>query len=375
MRIRVLHVIDHLGYGGAPVAVRNIAEKINGDRVETIVCSLRTNPQAMPIEARLINMGCHKYNPFVVVAIAKLCREHKIDIIHAHLQKSVISCLLAGFFCEAKIVVHEHGPIFRGGTGLVYRLLLKALFSRAAVAIANSQATKAALIRTASFDEESIRVVSNFIDFARFDRNLYDRDKVRDKLGVSANQMVVGFVGRLDPCKGADVLIQAAALLCEESEQFRFVLIGEGSQRSELERLVGQLGLQEKVTFAGLCTNPAEVMIAFDVAVVPSRREAFGIAAVECMRMKIPVVASAVGGLVEVVKHEKTGMLLGQLSPKAIAEAVGRIVQDNALRESLINEAEAFSRKFDGREQLRQIVEIYEKLCSQNPDVGRASRA
>lgn len=364
MKTRVLHVIDHLGYGGAPVAVRNIAERINGERIETIVCSLRTNPQAMPIEVRLINLGYHKYNPFVVTAIAKLCKEHKIDIIHAHLQKSVISCLLAGFFCDARIVVHEHGPIFRGGTGIIYRLLLRVLRSKAAVAIANSQATRAALIRTAGFDEDSIRVVSNFIDFARFDRNLYDRDKARDKLGVGANQVVVGFVGRLDPCKGADVLIRAAALLCRESERFRFVIMGEGSQRPQLERLAGQLGLQEKVTFAGLCTNPAEVMIAFDVAVVPSRREAFGIAAVELMRMRVPVVASAVGGLVEVVKHEKTGILVDPLSPKAIAEAVGRIVQDKTFCESLINEAEVFSCKFDGREQLRQITEIYEKLCS-----------
>lgn len=364
MKIRVLHVIDHLGYGGAPVAVRNIAEKISSERIETIVCALRTNPQAMPIEARLINLGYHKYNPFVVTAIAKLCKEYKIDIIHAHLQKSVISCLLAGFFCDAKIVIHEHGPIFRGGTGILYRLLLKALRSRAAVAIANSQATKAALIRTAGFDEKSVQVVSNFIDFARFDRSLYDRDKARDKLGIVANQTVVGFAGRLDPCKGADVLIRAAALLCRESERFRFVIMGEGSQRALLERLAGQLGLQEKVTFAGLCVNPAEVMIAFDVAVVPSRREAFGIAAVELMRMRIPVVASAVGGLVEVVKHEQTGMLVAPLSPEAIAEAVGKIVQDKALRESLINEADVFSRKFDGREQLRQISEIYEKLCS-----------
>lgn len=364
MSIRVLHVIDHLGYGGAPVAVKNIAEKINGSRIETIVCSLRTNPRAMPIETKLINLGYHKYNPFVVMAIAKLCKEHKIDIIHAHLQKSVISCLLASFFCDAKIIVHEHGPIFRGGTGLLYRLLLKALRSRAAVAMANSQATKAALIRTAGFAEGSVQVVSNFIDFARFDRNLYDRNRARDKLGVAPDHVVVGFVGRLDPCKSVDLLIHATALLRSESKQFRLIIMGEGAQRSQLERLVAQLGLQDKVTFTGLCRNPAEVMIAFDVAVLPSRREAFGIAAVEFMRMKVPVVASAVGGLAEVVKHEKTGILLGELSPKAIAEAVGKIVQDKALRESLINEAEIFSRKFDGREQLGQITEIYEKLCS-----------
>ncbi|MFH1716029.1 MAG: glycosyltransferase, partial [Planctomycetota bacterium] len=113
MKIRVLHVIDHLGYGGAPVAVKNMAEKVNSGRIEAIVCSLRTNPEAIPIKTRLINLAYHKYNPFAFLAIARLCKEHKIDIIHAHLQKSIMSSLLAVFFCPCKIIIHEHGPIFR----------------------------------------------------------------------------------------------------------------------------------------------------------------------------------------------------------------------------------------------------------------------
>ena len=166
MKIRVLHVIDHLGYGGAPIVVKNIVEKISNEHIETFVCALRKNPLAIPVEAKLINLAYHKYNPYTILAIAKLCKKYRIDIIHAHLQKSIISSLLASFFCNSKIVIHEHGPIFRRGTGFIYRLLLKALSSRAALAIANSQATKAALSQVAGFAEESIEVVSNFIDFA-----------------------------------------------------------------------------------------------------------------------------------------------------------------------------------------------------------------
>ena len=362
MKIRVLHVIDHLGYGGAPVAVKNIAERMPGERVESIVCSLRRNPNAMPIDAQLINLGYHKYNPFVIAAIARLCRERKIDIIHAHLQKSVIVCLLAKSSCDARIVIHEHGPIFRGGTGCIYRLALRTLRSRAALAIANSQAAKAALSQAAGFDKDSICVVSNFVDFARFDRTLYNRDKARDALGIAEGQVAVGFVGRLDRCKGADLLIHAAAILCKKSERYRFVIVGEGSQRRELEQLVLRLGLDKKVIFAGLCKNPPEIMVAFDAAAVPSRREAFGIAAVEFMRMNIPVVASAVGGLLEIVQHERTGLLLDELSPDRIAEAVERLAWDETLRQKLTREAETFSRKFDGREQIGQLLEIYEKL-------------
>ena len=364
MSIRVLHVIDHLGYGGAPIAVKNIVENLDRNRIESIVCALRTNPRALPIAAKLINLAHHKYDPFALVAIASLCKEHKIDIIHAHLQKSVVSCLLASLFCDAKIIIHEHGPIFRGGSGFIYRLLLKTLSSRAAAAIANSNATEAALSRTTSLDDASIFVVANFIDVARFDCALYDRDKARETLGMGADRIVVGFVGRLDSCKGVDLLIDSAAILCREDERYHFVIVGEGAQRQQLEAMVNRLELGERVAFTGLCENPAEIMRAFDLAVVPSRREAFGIAAVEFMRVKVPVIASAVGGLVEVVRHEKTGLLLDELSAGSIAEAVRRLVRESPLREKLINDAEVFSRQFDGREQLTQITAIYEKLCS-----------
>jgi len=363
MKIRVLHVIDHLGYGGAPVVVKNIIERLSSEDIETFVCALRTNPKAMPIKTTLIDLTYHKYNPFAFLAIAKLCKEHEIDIIHAHLQKSIISCLLAGFLCDAKIIIHEHGPIFRRGTGCIYRLLLKVLAPKASIAIANSQATKSALNQTAGFAEESIHIVSNFIDFARFDHTLYDRDKARDTLGIAENKTVVGFVGRLDSCKGVDLLINAAAILCKKDQRYHFVIVGQGRQRKQLEQLALRLGLKEKVIFTGLCRNPAEVIKALDIAVVPSRREAFGITAIEFMRMKVPVIASPVGGLVEVVQHKKTGIVLDNLNAENIADAVDTLVQENSLRETLVENAEVFSRKFNGAEQLKQITSIYEKLC------------
>ena len=220
------------------------------------------------------------------------------------------------------------------------------------------------MIRTTSLNEASVFTVGNFIDFARFDCALYDRDKARERLGMGADRIVVGFVGRLDSCKGVDLLINAAAILSVVDKRYHFVIVGEGSQRQPLEAMVNRLELGERVTFTGLCENPAEIMRAFDVAVVPSRREAFGIAAVEFMRMKVPVIASPVGGLKEIVRHDKTGILLDELSASAIAEAVSRVMRESSLREKLINDAEVFSRQFDGREQLTQITDIYEKLCS-----------
>ncbi|MDT8300695.1 MAG: hypothetical protein RQ760_04365, partial [Sedimentisphaerales bacterium] len=73
MKIRVLHVIDHLGYGGAPVVVKNITEKLDAENIETLVCALRTNPEAVPIKTTLISLSHNKYNPLAFITIAKLC--------------------------------------------------------------------------------------------------------------------------------------------------------------------------------------------------------------------------------------------------------------------------------------------------------------
>ena len=128
MRIKVLHIIDHLGYGGAQTIVKNIAEKMNNEDVETLVCTLRTNPLSIPIKAKVISLSYGKYNPYTILAIAKLCKRYKIDIIHAHLTKSVITSLMARFICRTPVIIHEHGPIVRKGAHFsIYRIVLTIL--------------------------------------------------------------------------------------------------------------------------------------------------------------------------------------------------------------------------------------------------------
>jgi len=169
-------------------------------------------------------------------------------------------------------------------------------------------------------------------------------------------------MGRFHRCKGADLLVQAAAILCEKDRRFCFVIVGDGPERNRLEELVLRLGLKENVIFTGICKNSAEAIKAFDIAVIPSRREAFGISAIEFMRMKIPVVASPVGGLAELVRHEQTGILLDSLTVENIANAVSRIAGEGPLRERLTRNAEQFCRDFNGKRQLRQIENIYKEL-------------
>ncbi len=362
MPVRVLHVIDHLGFGGAPMVVKNIAEGLDGGRVETFVLPLRNNPRELPIKTNLIHLGYGKYDPRVIPALKRICRERHIDILHAHLGKSMICSLLAGPACGAHVILHEHGPLFTPGTGWVLSQLLQLLGHRAALAIANSQATVTALHERAGLPLDAIHIIDNFIDFARFDPTLYDRAKARAALNLSEDDIVVGFVGRLDPAKGADILIEAGQVLINLNPRYRLVIVGQGREGTNLESLAVRLFLGNRIVFAGLSENPAQAMAAFDIAVVPSRQEAFGIAVVEFMRMRIPVIASAAGGLIELVHDGETGLILDNLDPPSIVTAVQRLTGDPTLRQTLIENATAFSQRFDGRRQLQQLTQLYEQI-------------
>jgi len=359
--IRVLHVIDHLGYGGAPIAVKGIVENIDTNKFDIIVCALRTNPIAIPLKAKLTSLKSSKYNPKSIFAINRICRENHIDIIHAHLRKSIITSLVASIFCKSKIIIQEHGDIFQGGTGYFYRFLLRFLGNRAAKAIVNSQAAQTALLKT-GLHREKISVISNFIDFDRFDFNRHDRKTARNILDIQERQIAIGFVGRLDYYKGADILIDAAALLCQDNDTYRFYIVGEGKEREHLEKQIQIRGLTGKVTLIGLYENPAEIMRGFDIGIIPSRQEAFGIAAVEFMRMKVPIIVSPNGALPELVQNEQTGIVLQSLTPADISAAIEKLAHDKNLRDMLADKAEVFSQKFDGQQQIKQLENIYISL-------------
>ncbi len=364
MRIRVLHVIDHLGFGGAPFVVKNIVERMPADLVESCVCALRPNPRPLPIEGTVVTLHAGKYSLAAIRAIANLCKERGIDIVHAHLQKAVISSLLARPRFAAGLVLHEHGPIFREGTGCLYRWFLRQFGSRADTIIANSQAAASAMKQTVGDSHVPIAVVANFIDIERFDPSRCDRDRARESLGLAKDRFIVGFIGRFDRAKGADLLVDAAGRLPREEGPWSVHLVGDGPEKRSLADRVHRLGLEGTVTLAGLHENTAVVLPAFDAVVVPSRREAFGIAALEAMRMRVPVIASPVGGLPELVRDGQTGILLPRLDAEAIAQAIRRLAQDDRLREQLRRNAFELASRFDGTQAMRQIVEVYQRLMS-----------
>ena len=194
------------------------------------------------------------------------------------------------------------------------------IYSRVDALVAMSHTLRRNIIATHPVHPRQVKVVNLGLDFDRFDPQNVDPTQQRAAWGADANTIVVGLVGRIDPAKGQDTFIKAAAGLMKskrDGERFKFVIVGEETLGSaanfleELKKMVAQFGVEEKVVFAGFQEDIPSIMRAFDILVMPSLREAFGLVAVEAMAMECPIIISRGGSSAEIVgEHQEYGLLI-----------------------------------------------------------------
>jgi D-inositol-3-phosphate glycosyltransferase len=198
-------------------------------------------------------------------------------------------------------------------------------------------------------------------------------DALRDELDLNGHRVLL-FAGRLEPLKGADTLLGAVAQLCEE-ERFDDVItlvIGEdsgdgsvaGGERRRLEAVAGGHGLQSRVRFIGAVEHEdlADYYSLADICVVPSRTETFGLVALEAQALGTPVVASAVGGLTEIIADGETGFLVAERQPQAFAEAIATLLDDAALRERMGEAARQRAATFTWARAVDRLAAIYRRV-------------
>jgi len=362
MAIKILQVIDHLPLSGGQLPIpENITANLNPSKFESLICSLRPDQKAQHPSTDLITLKYGKWDPRPLFSLIRICKERHIDIIHAHLEKSIMLGILAGRICKVPVIINEHGPIFEKNMTL-YNQFIKRFHNYAAAVIAVSQATADELTKKTNIKKDKIEVIYTAIDIARFDYKKVSRKQARENFKVSENDIVIGFVGRLAKLKGVDILINAFKLLLDKSDKYLLLIAGNGPQRQSLELLAQRLGISQRVRFLGLCRNMPELISAFDIGVMPSLHEPFGRVAIELMRMKVPVVCSGLAGLAELVIDGKTGIVVTENTPEGNRDGIEKLINNEALRQSIVEQAYIFSEKFGIMEQVKKLETLYEKV-------------
>lgn len=229
---------------------------------------------------------------------------------------------------------------------------------RLAHAIVANSAAAAAQLAKEGVPASKVRLIPNGVDTERFGQARPTRAPRR-----------IVMVANLRPEKGHDVLLEAAPHILAVHPDAEFVLAGDGPRRAALESQARACGVDRHVRFLGECRNVPEVLASGDVFVLPSRTEAMPNAVIEAMAAGLPVVASAVGGIPELISPDRTGLLVPPGNPVALAESVNQLMNDPGRAASLGRAARAFiTREFGFGRMVSRFEELYLSAIEREAD-------
>lgn len=366
-KIRVLHIIDNLQFGGAQVVVKQIVENTNSNHFQHTIYALRTTVNDLTINGEIIKHGCFRYDLRKFLDLINICRKKSIDIVHAHLEKSILGALLLTWFYNVPIILHEHGPITRQGIShSFYRLLLRRLNRRCAAVISNSNAISDVIHKRTNIPNQKIIFIPNAVDLQRFQSDTEARARLRKQFCFTDTDIVIGFAGRFHEVKGIDCLVAAMRTLVQKDPRFKLALIGDGPLKESLQRQVQSMRLHNHIVFLGYQQDVSGCMNLFDIGCLPSRHEAFGIAAIEMMSMKIPLICSSIEGLGEITEHNKTALHLPTVTPEEIAQCILKLSRDPHLKETLRSNGFEASRSFGIERFIDRIEQVYRQTIRPN---------
>jgi glycosyltransferase involved in cell wall biosynthesis len=380
MSLRVLHAITRLTLGGS--SENTIASCVALDRAGydcTLAASFRESDGSALVDAR--RRGCRVVDlpalgrevaPLAdltgLVQILRLIRRERPAIVHTHTSKAGFIGRLAAAIARVPVVIHQpHGHVFYGYYGPRRTAVFTALERQAArwtdriITLTDRGATEH-IARGIGRADQYVAVPSG-VPTAELRATAPARSEARARLGLEPDAFVVVGLGRLVPIKGFDLLVRALPAVVARIPSARVLLVGDGAERRHLEALAAALGVTERLRLTGELMDVTTPLAAADVLAVPSRNEGMGRVIVEGMAIGIPVVATAVGGIPDVVTDGECGRLVEPDDVDALAAALIELGRDDALRRKLGEAGERRAEAFSAPVASAKLLAVYAALA------------
>ena len=334
-RTRVLFVTPNLGVGGAERHIATLAPALDPGRFEVrVVCIKERGPlfdavTRAGVGALSLDSGTRQA-PRALLRLIRIMRAYRPHIVITRgLNADILGRVAAAATRVPAIVVWKHntGHITRGWLERISERALDPVTDRY-FAVAHGQVPY--LVDELGWPQEKIRVIHNGVDPAAFP---YEPGRPKDpallrQLGVD-DGLVIGILAVLRPEKDHATFLRAAAHIAAARPDARFLVVGDGPDRPELEALAAGLGLGDRVNFTGMRSDVEAVLSILDVAVLSSYTiECFPYAILEAMAMGVPAVCTAVGGLGEMIDDGVTGRLVPPRDPRALADGILDVISD-----------------------------------------------
>jgi len=296
-----------------------------------------------------------------VLQLYKILRCRRFDVVHVQTAKAGIIGRIAAWLARVPVIVytahafpfHEYLSSWRIS---LYVLLEQLAAPLCDVIVVDSDCVRSRGLKFRVAWPDKIRVIPMGIDVEQFDPGKHrpGGQAVRAELGLKPDTVVIGAVARFVSDKGLDIFLHAIGLLAARFPETQCLLVGDGPLREELRALSHKLGLDRYVVFAGYRSDVPRLLSAMDIYMLPTRREGFGVAFAEAMSMEIPVIASRIAPLDEIIVDGRTGVLADVDDPRAFARAAEPLLGDAELRRRM------------GQAGRRRVIERFEQslMCS-----------
>lgn len=363
----ILHIIDTTGPGGAETVFIDLISYLPSEKYRSVVVIRGRGWVYEELRRRgiepIILDAKGSFNWRYLRSLTTLIRLEKVDLIQSHLLGSNIYASLAGLLSQVPVVATFHGMVDVAEKERLLFLKFAAINYGAVAIIAVSDDLRDNIVCRTRLRPEKTKVIYNGINTESFQRP--KSNSLRQKFGWSEGEIIIGSLGNIRPAKAYNVLLQAASLLKEKEQSYRFVIAGQrnGNLYKSLLDMKAELKLDDRVHFLGFNDDPADFLSNLDLFLLSSISEGFSIATIQAMAAGLPVIATRSGGPEEIITHDQSGYLVDIDAPQQIADAVKKIMNDSGLSHRLAQAGQNHSiETFDIKNMINSYELIYKKF-------------
>jgi L-malate glycosyltransferase len=372
---KILFYTDTPQTGGAELQMYLLAKFLNKEKFTPIIAISnyekldQLTEQFEKENIKVIRIPVkHKHDPKHYFQLKKILKKEEIDLMHVHVWNPA-SCRYAFRAANSEkipIITTEHDPF---KLSPIKNIIKKRSLPKINKIIAISNDNKRLLQELYPKHRHKIQTIHNGIDTTWWQSQLLrfhkdDRQKIKEQIfHARENTLIVITVAELHERKGINYLIEAVPNVVEKYPNLKFVLVGDGPHRKRFESLVQKLKIENHVTFTGQQKNIPQLLKSSDIFCLPSKREGFGLVNLEAMITPLPVVASRVGGIPDIVKNKETGLLVNPEDSEALARSLMQLIASPKMREKMASEGQKrVMEKFDVKKMAKRYERVYEEL-------------
>ena len=351
-------------FGGGQISLLELLKGMDRERFQPVVSCPRDEKLAeevrkLNIETVIIKMkSLRSLNVFswiiTVKKLLQLIKEKNIDLIHSNGSRPTVYGGIASKLTSVPLIWHVRIADYDKFLDRVLAYLCKKM-----IVVSRAAGKRFYWLKDKN---NKVVVIYNGVDLEKFNPYINGQE-IRKEFGISPEAPSVGMVARMDGRKGHRYFLQAAKKITELMPEVRFLIVGDGEYRQEFEALKAELGLDKKVLFTGNRKDIPSIMASIDVFVLPSINEAFSRAVVEAMACAKPVVATGVGGLLEIVEDAVTGNLVPPKNADTLTEAIIALLKNKEKAKRMGQAGRERAEKLcDIKKNIRRTQEVYEQI-------------